>query len=78
MLSFPPLRITVSICYFVEIISLNVNTSFVQRKHLIMGLIEICNILGCVELLFPSSKYYLFFYLRPKFSTIHSQTSVAI
>lgn len=52
VLSFPPLRIILSIYYFVEINSLNVNTSSKQRKHLIMGLKEIHSIPGSVKLFF--------------------------
>ena len=56
VLSFPPLRITLPIYYFVEIISLHVNTSSEHRKHLIMGLKQICSILGSVKLFSLSSK----------------------
>lgn len=66
VLSFPPPSIALSIYYFVEIIRLHVNTSTEQRKHLIMGLKEICSILGSVKLLFLSAVYsYFSFIERP-------------
>lgn len=64
VLSFPPLRIALSIYYFVEIIRLHVNTSTEQGKHLIMGLKEICNILGSVKLLFLSAVYSYFLFIE--------------
>lgn len=64
VLSFPPLSIALSIYYFVEIIRLHVNTSTEQRKHLIMGLKEICSILGSVKLLFLSAVYSYFLFIE--------------
>lgn len=64
VLSFPPLSISLSIYYFVEIIRLHVNTSTEQGKHLIMGLKEICSILGSVKLLFLSAVYSYFLFIE--------------
>lgn len=64
VLSFPPRRIALSIYYFVEIIRLHVNTSTEQGKHLIMGLKEICSILGSVKLLFLSAVYSCFLFIE--------------